>query len=243
MDETDRRQGDGYGGGFWNFLCLALSNLTGSVVNFFVNSQFLAFQDHHHFRKLFFSKLFLQASPFPMAESKKQEEGPKKLGTFDPPKEGKAIRSDRHTTRYYHVMKELERGTMGVVLLVKDQATQKEYAMKCEQRVDNKEDRSRRLKLEILAMLGFRAIRPKHLLQAIEYGVHKDLVFTVMPLIWKTLADLEKYMDGEVFSKSTAIQIAMQSLQGVAAMHQRGLLHGDIKVHLCPFFPAILYTV
>ncbi|WKX88545.1 hypothetical protein Q1695_008296 [Nippostrongylus brasiliensis] len=143
---------------------------------------------------------------------------------------GAVVKSDTFT---WKVIKILGSGGFGDVYKVvkENDADKKEYAMKTEMTDGDK--RSLRLKIEVHVLTLCLKIenpqRKKHFLELIDRGKGEKFKFLVMTLVGATLEEIRRNVLGRNYTKSTAMQLAYQTLESLADLHEIGFLHRDIK--------------
>ncbi|VDL78817.1 unnamed protein product [Nippostrongylus brasiliensis] len=143
---------------------------------------------------------------------------------------GAIVKSDTFT---WKVIKILGSGGFGDVYKVvkENDADKKEYAMKTEMTDGDK--RSLRLKIEVHVLTLCLKIenpqRKKHFLELIDRGKGEKFKFLVMTLVGATLEEIRRNVLGRNYTKSTAMQLAYQTLESLADLHEIGFLHRDIK--------------
>jgi serine/threonine-protein kinase len=130
----------------------------------------------------------------------------------------------------YRLVNELGRGAMGTVFLAEDRTLKRQVAVKfLLPELVGSEDCAERFQREAVAMA---AIRNENVAQIFSFGDENNAPYFVM-----------EYLDGETVENlidshnrrgfyiplDDAIDIAIQSLSGLAAIHRAGAIHRDIK--------------
>ena len=130
----------------------------------------------------------------------------------------------------YRLISELGRGAMGTVFLAEDRTLKRQVAVKfLLPELINSEDCAVKFHREAVAMA---AIRNENVAQIFSFGEENDAPYFVM-----------EYLDGETVESlidshnrrgfyiplDDAVDIAIQSLNGLAAIHRAGAIHRDIK--------------
>jgi serine/threonine-protein kinase len=130
----------------------------------------------------------------------------------------------------YRLISELGRGAMGTVFLAEDRTLKRQVAVKfLLPELVNSEDCAIRFHREAVAMA---AIRNENVAQIFSFGEENNAPYFVM-----------EYLDGETVENlidshnrrgfyiplDDAVDITIQSLNGLAAIHRAGAIHRDIK--------------
>ncbi|VDM64618.1 unnamed protein product [Angiostrongylus costaricensis] len=106
-----------------------------------------------------------------------------------------------------------------------------EYAMKTEMVGGDK--LKLRLKIEVLVLSQCHEVtnpeKKKHFVPFIDRGKTDDFKFLVMGLVGKSLEDIRRTMLLRNYSKATAMNASLQTLQSIWDLHDLGYLHRDIK--------------
>nr|CDJ92612.1 Serine threonine protein kinase-related domain containing protein [Haemonchus contortus] len=144
-------------------------------------------------------------------------------------KENSLVQSDNFT---WKVIKLLGSGGFGdVYQVVKEKNNDKKiYAMKTEMVEGDK--RNLRLKIEVHVLtlcLDLDKKRKQHFVELIDRGKRGKYKFLVMTLVGSTIEDVRRNVLGRNYSKSTAMQLAQQTLESISDLHSIGYLHRDIK--------------
>ncbi len=127
----------------------------------------------------------------------------------------------------YYVERRLGAGGMGVVYLARDQSLGKLVALKfLSPRLSGNEKRRQGFKNEVLVA---REVSHRHVCRVHDYHEYQGHYFLSMEYIEGTdLASLLKQQFHHL-SEVTAVEYARQLCKGLAAAHERGLLHRDLK--------------
>ncbi len=130
----------------------------------------------------------------------------------------------------YRLINEVGRGAMGTVFLAEDISLKRRVAIKfLLPELDASADCAIRFKQEAV---GMASIQHNNVAQIFSYAEHGGNLYFVM-----------EYLDGETLENlvdshnrrgffiplSDVIDILMQAVQGLAAVHRAGVVHGDIK--------------
>uniref|UniRef100_A0A8R1DM98 Protein kinase domain-containing protein n=2 Tax=Caenorhabditis japonica TaxID=281687 RepID=A0A8R1DM98_CAEJA len=126
----------------------------------------------------------------------------------------------------YTVSRLLGEGGFGAVYLVKNEKTNKSYAMKVEKKVASR--KHSKLKMEIAIL---KAVSGKHFTKIVDRGKKdkEQYFFLVMELVGKSLADLKSDMEQKCFSFQTGMGAGLQCLEAVEDLHKAGFIHRDLK--------------
>ncbi|KAE9420067.1 hypothetical protein Angca_005956, partial [Angiostrongylus cantonensis] len=143
---------------------------------------------------------------------------------------GETIKSDSFT---WKITKLLGSGGFGdVYKVIKENSNDnKEYAMKTE--MVGGDRLKLRLKIEVLVLSQCHEVtnpeKKKHFVPFIDRGKTDDFKFLVMGLVGKSLEDIRRTILLRNYSKSTAMNASLQTLQSIWDLHDLGYLHRDIK--------------
>lgn len=126
----------------------------------------------------------------------------------------------------YRVERILGVGGMGGVLLAIDQALNRSVAIKLvlPHLLDREESRLR-FRREAQAMA---AIRHENVVPIFDFGTHKGSPFIVMAYIKGSTLE-ERLSSSGLLSIDEAVALVEGICKGVAAIHQAGIVHGDLK--------------
>ncbi len=127
---------------------------------------------------------------------------------------------------HYRVLEVLGRGGMGVVFLAEDTHLQRRVALKVmlPDLVANSAARERFLRE---ARAGA-ALKSDHVVVVYQVGVDRDIPFLSMELLYgESLED--RLHRGERFSPREVLRIGREIADGLAAAHEQGLIHRDVK--------------
>ncbi|VDK44534.1 unnamed protein product [Gongylonema pulchrum] len=123
-------------------------------------------------------------------------------------------------------------GGFGDVYKAQKVGTEEFYAIKTQYH-DASSRRADRLKIEASVMNAINnfedASRKNHLITLIDQGKTDQFQFIVMQLLGPSISDLRRYFICSEFSRSTAMRVSQQTLQGIWDLHVIGYLHKDIK--------------
>jgi len=126
----------------------------------------------------------------------------------------------------YRVRARLGKGGMGVVYLGRDQALDRDVAVKT-LRVDGSQDDESRGRFEIEAKAAARLQHP-NIVTVFELGEDRGLPFIAMELLGGQ--DLETLLrSGEKLSTAERLDIVIQTLRGLDFAHAHHIVHRDIK--------------
>ncbi|KAK6736471.1 hypothetical protein RB195_019261 [Necator americanus] len=165
-----------------------------------------------------------------VVKKKKKKRKPKKEMKREKMEPGQTIVSDSFQ---WKVIKILGSGGFGDVYKVakEDSDDKNEYAMKTEMVEGDK--LKLRLKIEVVVLgLCHETEDPRkkeHFVPFIDKGKTKKFKFLVMGLVGKSLEDIRRYILFRNYSKPTAMNASLQTLQAVWDLHDVGYLHRDIK--------------
>ncbi len=125
----------------------------------------------------------------------------------------------------FEILGALGRGGMGDVFRARDPHLQREVAIKVlPTAFSGDPDRQRRFERE--ARLAA-SLNDPHIVAVHDVGVHEGIGFIVTELLEGDT--LRQRMNGRPLSPGTAIDYAIQIARGLAAGHDRGIVHRDIK--------------
>lgn len=128
---------------------------------------------------------------------------------------------------HYEILDELGRGGMSTVYRAIDHATQREVALKILHVHDQLEQIQRRFFGELLSTSG---VHHPNIVRIHDFGISTDLglPFIVMDLLNGT--DLESWLqDNGRLPAARALPLFHGLLGALAALHERGIVHKDIK--------------
>ncbi len=126
----------------------------------------------------------------------------------------------------YRVRARLGKGGMGVVYLGRDEALDRDVAIKT-LRVDGSEDSDSRGRFEIEAKAAARLQHP-NIVTVFELGEDRGLPFIAMEVLGGQ--DLESLLrSGEKLSATERLDIIIQTLRGLDFAHAHHIVHRDIK--------------
>jgi serine/threonine protein kinase len=133
----------------------------------------------------------------------------------------------------YRVLKMLGAGGMGMVLLAEDSLLKRSVALKVmrPEYAANLADRQRFLREAQAAA----AVEHPHIVSIYQVGVEKSTPFIVMPLLQGESLET-RLVRTKTLPIGTAMALGRQIADGLAAAHQKGLIHRDVK-------PANLWLV
>ena len=132
----------------------------------------------------------------------------------------------------YHKIAKIGSGGMGDVFRVIDLDLERECAMKCvplQQSTENGVESvspSGRLNREVAIMAGMHDPNVVHIY---DHFQHDNQLCIVMELCQISVADWVNQR--EPFSLLTALEMGMQILSALSAIHEKGIVHRDIKPH------------
>lgn len=129
----------------------------------------------------------------------------------------------------YRVVREIGVGGMGVVYEAVDESLDREVAIKLvAPTFATFAEHQERIQQEAKAMA---AVRHENVVRIYSIGEHRGAPYFVMELVpGKDLSYwLERYRIGDPPSVDEALGIIDQICRGVGAIHERGIVHGDIK--------------
>lgn len=129
------------------------------------------------------------------------------------------------TLSHYRVLEQIGAGGMGVVYRARDEQLERDVAIKVlPSRVLADEDARKRFRKEALSLarLNHPNIATVH-----EFGTQGDVDFLVVEYIPGTTLDA-KLARGSLTSKEV-IDLGVQLARGLAAAHDQGIVHGDLK--------------
>ncbi|WKX92948.1 hypothetical protein Q1695_010741 [Nippostrongylus brasiliensis] len=168
------------------------------------------------------------------APKKKKKVKKKRKRKIDIPREkmtpGQTVTSDAFT---WKVIKLLGSGGFGdVYKVVKENNEDKhEYAMKTEMVEGDK--LKLRLKIEVIVLAAAHDVkdpeREKHFVAFVDRGKTDKFKFLVMGLVGSSLDDIRRKILLRDYSKPTAMNSSLQTLQAIWDLHETGYLHRDIK--------------
>ncbi|CAI2334310.1 unnamed protein product [Caenorhabditis sp. 36 PRJEB53466] len=162
------------------------------------------------------------------AKASKKKTSRKKLSSGD-------IIQCQGATNGWKVINLLGSGGFGDVYKVhkENQPPTKAYALKTES--EDGEKRYLRLKVEVMVMMKTaekkKESKFEHFIEFVDRGKCEELKckFVVMGLVGPSLEDIRRKYLLASFSKHTAFNVAIQTVQAVKDLHSIGYLHRDIK--------------
>ncbi|CEF61293.1 Asator [Strongyloides ratti] len=122
----------------------------------------------------------------------------------------------------FQFIKFLDEGGCGTIFLVKDIASNAQYALKA---VSNKIRENTILNFEVQVMKRLR--NKRNVCQLISSGKNSRFSYVIMTLLGQSLFDL--IIQQKFLSKSTSLRISIQCLLGIKQIHEVGFIHRDIK--------------
>jgi WD40 repeat protein len=126
----------------------------------------------------------------------------------------------------YRVLRELGRGGMGVVFLAEDSVLRRPVALKV-LKGDLAADAASRQRFLREARLAA-AIEHDHIVPVYQIGEDRGVIFLAMPLLrGETLAD--RLRREKSLPLPEVLRIGREVAAGLAAAHERGLIHRDVK--------------
>ncbi|KAK6038709.1 hypothetical protein COOONC_23786 [Cooperia oncophora] len=143
---------------------------------------------------------------------------------------GQTVTSDSFKWR---VIKLLGSGGFGDVYKVvkENDGDKKEYAMKTEMVEGDK--LKLRLKIEVLVLAQCHEVsdpeKKGHFVEFVDRGKTDKFKFMVMGLVGSSLEDIRHKILFRDYSKPTAMNSSLQTLQAIWDLHETGYLHRDIK--------------
>jgi tau tubulin kinase len=141
-----------------------------------------------------------------------------------PPTNDRLPEINEYIIKRYRVLQVIGDGGYGTVLSVLDEQSKNNYAVKTE-----KFARSM-LHIEVAVLRAARQRRCKHFAQLIDQGsVKRQYVFIVMTLLGRDLHKLRNDQPARHFTPSTALRVAIQTLEALQELHQLGFLSRDVK--------------
>ncbi|CAJ0606158.1 unnamed protein product [Cylicocyclus nassatus] len=173
------------------------------------------------------AKVIEEEPPKLQAKKKKKK---KKQAPREKMEPGQTVASDSYT---WKIIKLLGSGGFGDVYKVvkENDDDKKEYAMKTEMTEGDK--LMLRLKIEVQVFTLCNEVKnPKkcsHFLAFVDRGKTRKFKFLVMGLVGKSLEDIRRNILYKNYSKPTAMNASLQTLQSVWDLHDIGYLHRDIK--------------
>ncbi|KAK0407097.1 hypothetical protein QR680_018994 [Steinernema hermaphroditum] len=133
-------------------------------------------------------------------------------------------------TLKYRFVEKIGSGGYGAVYKVQlDPSDNKEYAMKIEKKLDRREHSKLNMEVHILKMMGHKPEGKTHFLKMYDRGKKEKFFFIVMTLVGDSLLDLKRHRVRGVFSPTTGVKVARQSLEAIEELHDCGFIHRDIK--------------
>ncbi|CAJ0565402.1 unnamed protein product, partial [Mesorhabditis spiculigera] len=146
-------------------------------------------------------------------------------------KEGRCFET---TSRQYHLDKILGEGGFGVVFQITTQSGPKEtFAMKVEKKIETRLHSKLKMEIAILKMVSGERRGPNeknHFTAIIDKGKRDPhYYFIIMQLVGKSLDDLKRLRDHNVFSVGTGLAVASQCLEAVEDLHKYHFIHRDLK--------------
>jgi predicted Ser/Thr protein kinase len=125
----------------------------------------------------------------------------------------------------YEIQSQLGKGGMGVVYKAHDRMLDEDVAIKLlRPEATEDEDMARRFRSEIKLA---RKVTHRNVCRIHEYGEHEGMRYISMELIEGS--DLRRYLREGAPSTSEAYDLALQSVQGLEAIHEVGIIHRDLK--------------
>ena len=126
----------------------------------------------------------------------------------------------------YRILKQLGAGGMGMVFLAEDIQLRRRVALKTllPALASNDQARERFLR-EARAMA---AVEHEHIIAIHQVGEDRGVPFLAMPLLKGEALDV-RLRSGPVVPRREAVRIAAEMAEGLAAAHEHGLIHRDIK--------------
>jgi serine/threonine-protein kinase len=130
------------------------------------------------------------------------------------------------TLDHYRIDSEIGRGGMGVVYRAHDLRLDRDVAIKV-LAAEVVHDQERRLRFEREAR-AVAALSHPNIVAIFDFGVHEDVAYAVMELLeGRTLA--EEIRERGPLATSVALRYAAGIASGLAAAHEKGILHRDLK--------------
>ncbi|CAG9532120.1 unnamed protein product [Cercopithifilaria johnstoni] len=166
-----------------------------------------------------------------MFEKRKKEKEKEKQRKSSPKRlmlsSGVIINTDSNR---YEIIELLGTGGFGEVYKVRQINSNDVFALKTETNTPKKT--LNRLKMEMTILQECESLpeeKRKHFVKMIDKGRTESFKFIVMHLVGTGIDKLQKQQPKKQFTLSTTIKISLQTLEGIADLHDLGYLHRDIK--------------
>jgi Tol biopolymer transport system component len=125
----------------------------------------------------------------------------------------------------YEILSPLGAGGMGEVYRAKDTKLNREVAVKVlPESLSRDPDALARFEREAHAVA---ALNHPNILSIFDFGAHDETVFAVMELLEGET--LRSRLEGAVLPRRRAVEIAVAIARGLAAAHEKGVVHRDLK--------------
>lgn len=123
----------------------------------------------------------------------------------------------------YRVIKPIGDGGFGNVYFVRDESTNRAYAMKIAKNQANNQvvDLERDVMEEITGNSCFPFV--------IKSGCYHKFNYIIMELLGTSLATMRKLSEGKKFTLYTALMVASQTINILEIFHNKGFVHRDVK--------------
>ncbi|VDN04626.1 unnamed protein product [Thelazia callipaeda] len=132
------------------------------------------------------------------------------------------------TTKYV-VMEKIGQGGYGAVYRVEiDPTDGNQYAMKVEQKLENREHSKLNMELHLLKLMSNQP-NSHHFTKIFNRAKKVNFFFIVMTLVGESLAELKRRKSPSVFSLGTAFGVSIQCMEALEQLHKVGFIHRDIK--------------
>ncbi|VDK80364.1 unnamed protein product [Litomosoides sigmodontis] len=157
-------------------------------------------------------------------EGEKQQKSPMKR-----PKLSNGVIINTDTSRY-EIIQLLGGGGFGDVYKVREINSDEMFALKTETNGSGKA--LNRLKMEMSILQECKSLpekKRKHFTKMIDRGRTESFKFIVMQLVGASVDKLQRQQPKKHFTLSTTIKLGLQTLEGIADLHDLGYLHRDIK--------------
>ncbi len=124
----------------------------------------------------------------------------------------------------YRVRAELGSGGMGTVLLARDEVLERDVAIKVLRSLDERERERLRAEARTMAKVDH-----PNVVRVFTLGEHAGAPYLVMEHVPGTTVEKRIESAPQGLSVDEALAIADQTARGLEAVHEAGLLHGDVK--------------
>lgn len=147
---------------------------------------------------------------------------------FSDKKYEKFLRDYIDTETNYRFIEELGVGSYGVAYLIEHSVSGKKYVLK-RMKTKHRNNEKLRTKFELEIQL-LQKINLPNVPTVISQGVIQHIPFYIMDYIDGKTFEQEIFREGKIFTLFESLQITKNLLESVVTIHQKGIVHRDLRI-------------